>query len=237
MNVLITGADRGLGLALTEKMLTQGFTVFAGQYLSSWGELEKLAAIYPDTLKIISLDVASDASFIEAAKQVSNHTDKLDAIIGSAAIHGWNDDVVAEFTDTQMMTTVYNVNTIGNVRLVEHFLPLLKNGTTRKICFVSSEAGSTAESTRETHFWYTMTKTALNHYAKILHNRLRKEDFKFRLYHPGWMKSYMHGEFINDVATYEPSEAANFAFSYFFTDVVNEDELVLYTFDKKIMAF
>jgi len=236
MNVLITGADRGLGLALTRKMLARGYTVFAGQFLSQWQNLDDLLHDYPDTLKIIALDVGSDESVKNAATTVHTLTDKLDVLIGNAGIIGWNDDVFADLTDTNMMTDVYNVNALGNVRIVEHFLPLLAQGTTRKICFVSSEAGSIKNCNRDNLFWYGMSKAALNNYAKTIFNRHRKDDFKFRLYHPGWIKSYMHGEF-NDTATYTADEAAEFAMDYFFDRIINEDEFVLYTYDQKVLDF
>jgi len=237
MNILITGADRGLGLALTKKMLERGFTVFAGQYLPKWLELSELLEKYPETLKIIPLDIGSDTSVKAAATSIKSIADKLDMIIGNAGTIGWNDDIYEPITDTSMMAEVYNINTIGNVRLVEHFLPFLGNSTLRKICFVSSEAGSTAECRRDNFFWYGMTKAALNHYAKTLFNRYRKDDFKFRLYHPGWLKTYMHDGEFNEKARYSADEGADFAMDYFFDAIIDEDELTLYTFDKKIMPF
>ena len=62
MNVLISGADRGLGFALTKKMLALGYTVFAGQYLPDWEELTQLQSKYPALLHIIPLDVSQDES-------------------------------------------------------------------------------------------------------------------------------------------------------------------------------
>lgn len=235
MNILITGADRGLGLSLTKKMLQRGHTVFAGQFLPNWPELDKLLNEFPETLKIIPLDVGSDESVINAAKMVAEAVEYLDVLIGNAGISGQRDWDFTEFTDTEMMKHVYNVNAIGNVRVVEQFMPLLKQGTTRKICLVSSEAGSIAHCERENFHWYGMTKAALNRYAKVLFNRHRKEDFKFRLYQPGWMKSYMGGDTITEMATYTADEGADFAIDYFFDKQINEDELVLYTYDGKVM--
>jgi len=236
MKVFITGADHGLGLATTKKMLERGFTVFAGQYDPDWQELSKLQTEFPINLHIIPIDISRDDSVAKAAMMVKNITAEIDVIIGNAGIIGWDYDVYEDITDTQMMSDVYNVNALGNVRVVEHFLPLLNHGTTRKICFVSSEAGSIENSGRDNFFWYSMSKAALNSYAKTLFNRHRKDDFKFRLYHPGWIKTYMHGKF-NDAATYTAEDAANFALDYFFDAIVNEDEFVLYTYDKEKMPF
>ncbi len=54
--VLITGADRGLGFALTKDFLARGDVVFAGQFMEEWGELEELQGNYPDRLHRIPLD-------------------------------------------------------------------------------------------------------------------------------------------------------------------------------------
>jgi len=236
MNILISGADRGLGLGLTKKMLKRGYTVFAGQYLSEWNELVLLKQAFPDTLHIISLDVSNDENVKAASLQVEKITDELDVLIGNAAIIGWLEDRSADLTDTEMMAEVYNVNTIGNVRLFENFLPLLQKGCEKKICFVSSEAGSINDCQRTNFFWYGMTKSALNYYAKVMFNRYRSDDFKFRLYHPGWIQSYMRGP-IDEAADLTPDEAAGFAMDYFFDQIVDEDQLVLYGYDGKILNF
>ena len=57
---LVTGADRGLGLALSAGLLARGWHTLAGQYMPDWHELAALAERYPDRLTIIPLDVASD---------------------------------------------------------------------------------------------------------------------------------------------------------------------------------
>lgn len=236
MKVLITGADRGLGLFLTEKMLKRHYTVFAGQYMPEHQELNDLQQQFPETLHLIPLDVGSDESVKNARFQVEKITDQLDVLIGNAAIIGWNDHIIRKMTDTQMMADVYNVNAIGNVRVVEHFLPLLEAGSERKICLVSSEAGSIGECERDNFFWYAMTKSALNQYAKIMFNRHRPDGFKFRLYQPGWMKTHMRG-YVDTHADLTPERAASLAADYLFDKEINEDELVLWSYEGRKMAF
>jgi hypothetical protein len=72
-----------------------------------------------------------------------------------------------------------------------------------------------------------MSKTALNMGVKILFSDLRPQGYTFRLYHPGWMRSYMHGE-KNLQASLEPEAAASAALAYFLsTSPIDEDTLVL----------
>ena len=65
---LVTGADRGLGLALSAGLLERGWQVFAGQYMPDWPELEALAGKYPRALHILPLDVSSIDSAKAAAQ-------------------------------------------------------------------------------------------------------------------------------------------------------------------------
>lgn len=236
MNIFISGADRGFGFGLTKKMLERGYTVFAGQYLPEWTELQNLKQQFAHTLHLIPLDVGSDESVEQAVVIISGLTEQLDVLISNAAIRGWNPEDHADFTDTTMMMEVYNVNTLGSVRLFERCLPLLKKGSERKVCFVSSEAGSIGDCWRDGFFWYAMSKAALNRYARVMFNRHRKEDFKFRLYHPGWIQSYMSGK-VNEAAAYTPDESAVFAMDYFFDQVVNEDQFVLHSYDGTDLSF
>ena len=71
-----------------------------------------------------------------------------------------------------------------------------------------------------------MSKTALNMAVKILFNHLRPEGYTFRVYHPGWMRTYMSGV-KNTRADMEPEEAAAPALAYFLADLADEGRLVL----------
>ena len=69
--VVITGADRGLGLALVQEYLKRGDRVFAGKYGKNWHLLEKLKESFPDALSIVDLDVRSNESVAKAADFLS----------------------------------------------------------------------------------------------------------------------------------------------------------------------
>jgi len=71
-----------------------------------------------------------------------------------------------------------------------------------------------------------MSKTALNMAVRIMFNDLRREGYTFRLYHPGWVRSYMSGQ-KNLSADLEPEDAAARALSFFLGDRDDEDRLVV----------
>lgn len=211
----VTGADRGLGLALTARLLSQGWHVWAGQYMPEWPDLAALAAQYPDGgLTLLPLDVADDASVRAAAQQVAACTNHIDLLINNAGILALHAAPIRQPQDDDEMGRVYNVNALGPLRVVEAFLPLTGGSEIKRLCFISSDAGSINRCGHTSWYGYCMSKTALNMAVKILFNRLRPEGYTFRVYHPGWMRSYMDGS-KNMAADLEPEEAAVPALAYF----------------------
>ena len=188
---LVTGADRGLGSALCAGLLARGWRVVAGQYMPDWPELGALAEQHPDALHVVPLDVGSTASVRAAAEKVAGLTGRVDLLISNAGI-GAGRAELGQGLDFPAIQRAYNVNALGAIRLAEAFLPLMGEGL-RRLCFVSSEAGSVSLAHRQGQFGYCMSKTALNMAVRIMHNDLYPEGYTFRLYHPGWMRSYMSG--------------------------------------------
>ena len=231
--VLVTGGDRGLGFGLCAALLQQGWQVFAGQYLSEWHELPILKTEYPETLHLIPLDVSSMASVRVAAELVGAHTSHLDVMISNAGVNSeTSDPTIRAPQDYNEMHRLYDVNSLGALRVVEAFLPLLEQGQTKRLCFVSSEAGSIGRAERKSWFGYCMSKAALNMGIKLLFNDLHPQGYTFRVYHPGWVRSYMHGE-KNLEATFEPEEAAAYALPLLLNDREDENRLVMVDYEGK----
>ncbi len=244
MNILLTGADRGLGLGTAKRLLALGHTVFAGQYLTGWNELTELKYTWPDTLFPVPLDISDSGSVTAAVELVAARTDLLDLIINNAGIAervlprtGEAPDPVVEapvttgpdeglHQDFDAMLRVLNTNALGAIRVVEAFLPLMKQSRIKRLCFVSSEAGSVERAQRTEMFAYCMSKSALNMYVKILFNRLHPIGYSFRLYHPGWVKSYMRGS-KSDNGDLEIDEAGQRATDFYLSDSLDEDTLRL----------
>ena len=227
----VTGADRGLGLALCAGLLERGWLVFAGQYMPDWPALASLAEQHLDSLQIVPLDVSSTPSVQAAVQAVGEVTDRVDLLINNAGISGGRSELRDEF-DEQAMHRAYDVNAIGPIRVVDAFLPLTDAGM-RRLAFVSSEAGSIARCHRQGQLGYCMSKAALNMAVKIMFNRLHPEGYSFRLYHPGWMRTYMSGR-KNPAADMEPEEAAAKALPFFLDDRQDEDHLVMIDYQGQV---
>jgi NAD(P)-dependent dehydrogenase (short-subunit alcohol dehydrogenase family) len=234
---VVTGADRGLGHAMVAGLLAKGWRVFAGQYLPEWPDLDALAGRYPGQSHIVPLNVASVDSVRAAAKVVAEAAGRVDLLINNAGINLPTSfrALGEEPQDYDDMHRMYDINALGPLRVVEAFLPLVSRGAMKRLCFVSSEAGSINRCERTGWYGYCTSKTALNMAVKTLHNRLRPEGYSFRVYHPGWVRSYMRGV-KSQVGDLEPEEAAVPALAYFLRDRAgdphvgtrqDEDRLVL----------
>ena len=217
-HVVITGADRGIGLALTENYLRNGYTVYAGRFMPDWPQLDELHRQYPDRLFLIPLNVGDDASVREAARLVARLTDRVDYLINCAGIF-------PKTEDAQGFSSAFQVNSLGPLRMVEAFLPLMQQGR-RRLCTFSSETGVIPLMQRVKDFPYCVSKAALNMEMHMLFQKLRPEGYTFRLFHPGWVKSYMSGQ-KSTVGDFEPEEAAPVAYRYFVGDDEIDDVLIL----------
>lgn len=236
MNILISGADRGLGYGVTKRLLEDGHIIFAGQYLMKCEELNSLIPDYKEQLHIVPLDVSNADSVIKAKEIILQYTEKLDMIISNAGIFEKPSEQDELSTDYEYMMNIYNVNGIGGVRLTEIFIDLLDKSEIKRICFVSSEAGSITQAKRTNCFSYCMSKAALNMYGKLLHNRLQPLGYSIRLYHPGWIKSYMSGE-LSAVGDLTIEEGADYAIRFFFDNDIDDTTVAMYGYDGEKFPF
>lgn len=233
--VFVTGADRGLGSGMARLFLAKGCRVFAGQYMPEWPELAELKAQYPDTLSIVPLDAGDMDSVRAAADAVQRECPALNMLVNNAAVAPNNSmNTIRDGLDYSGMMKAYNVNALGYLRVTEAFLPLLDRGSGKRLCYVSSEAGSIARSHRTNLYGYSMSKSALNMAVSILYNSLRPDGYAFRLYYPGWIRSYMGGK-KSTQGNLEPDEAAVPAVDFFLSEngSYNEDKLVMMDFEGK----
>ncbi|WP_338786054.1 SDR family NAD(P)-dependent oxidoreductase [Metabacillus sp. FJAT-53654] len=205
--VYITGADRGLGLALSKVFLESNFKVFAGRYMPDWTELDELKKEYDQDLDIFTLDVTDQESVNEAANYINRNAGQLDILINNAAIYkDRSEDIFGEFVYEDMMK-LYDTNALGPLRVSKSVVPLLVKGTSKILANISLEAGSLADSWRKKEYGYCMSKSALNMQLTIIQNQVAEYGIKVLAFHPGYVKTYIMGDFNHD-ATIDSSESA-----------------------------
>ncbi|MDH6373419.1 NAD(P)-dependent dehydrogenase (short-subunit alcohol dehydrogenase family) [Paenibacillus sp. PastF-3] len=191
----VTGADRGLGLSLVRSLLAKQFSVFAGQFLKESEDLKALKERYPDQLELIPLDISIKDSVKQAARVIASKTGYIDIIINNAGIirSADNATVLVELDD-EGMAEIYNVNTLGALRVSNALMGLLLQSEDKLIVNISSEAGSIARNKRINMYGYCMSKAALNMQSSLMHNHLRTLGGQVMVFHPGWLQTFMQGK-------------------------------------------
>ncbi|MFC5465753.1 SDR family oxidoreductase [Lederbergia graminis] len=195
MKFFITGANRGLGLALTKISLQNGGTVFAGVRGIEDAKIEELLELkenYNGNLEIVEIDVQSEESVLSALAQVKEKTKSIDVLINNAAILNERDKSIEEL-DVEAFKLALDINILGPIRVVKHFLPLLREGENQSILNISSEAGSLTNA-YSGDYPYGISKAALNMFSEKLHRYLEDQDMQVLSIHPGWMKTDMGGK-------------------------------------------
>ncbi len=202
--VVITGADRGLGLCLVKEFLAAGAAVVAGKR-SSDRNLRALGE-RGGKLTIVQMDVSDPGSIRAAAAWVAARVGAVDLLVNNAAVFPPLKGVPLEardLADGQLERTM-QVNAFGPLRVTQAFLPLLERGAGKTILDISSEAGSIGAAWRTCELEYCMSKAALDAQARILANALGPRGYRVVAIHPGWMRTEMGGAEA-DIA---PEEAA-----------------------------
>ncbi len=202
-DILITGANRGLGLALTEQLLEAGHKLYALNRHES-PTLLKLKGKYPGTLHIVFCELTDEGCIREALAEVSRQTKALDIILNNAAVHLDQARLPLEEVDFSVYLPAFQANSVGPLMVAKYALPLIRKGKKKLIVNFSSEAGSIGSCWRKSEYSYCMTKAALNVGSRILQNYLEGEGIKVIALHPGWFTSDMGGM----DAPISPEEAA-----------------------------
>ncbi|WP_167855479.1 SDR family oxidoreductase [Hymenobacter fodinae] len=194
--VLITGANRGLGLELTRQYLERGDTVYAA--CRNPDAAAELKALGTTRLHLIQLDLTSEDSIAQAQKAVRRHTAALDILINNAGIFpgaGPEDPAkqnLGALTSDNALT-VFKVNAIGPVLVAQTFLELLKAGNKPRIISLSSGLGSLTWKASGEPYHYSASKAALNMYMRALAAEVGTYGLISVLVDPGWMRTGMGG--------------------------------------------
>lgn len=198
--VLITGANRGLGLGFTRAYLASGHRVFAGcREPDQASALHDLSPTYPGTLSIFMLDVANQSSIDASYIYVSSLLDGLDILINNAGIpFGLGDWEVSEKFGSLTfdgLLDIFRVNAAGTLLVTQRYLDLLKQSTNPKIIGISSWFGTIGGKDENfvNNFGYSASKAAVNLFMRHLAILLAKDNILTAALDPGWVRTDMGG--------------------------------------------
>jgi len=181
--ILITGANRGIGLELTKRYLEEGHKVFALCRKTS-PELKGLSAEV-----IEGCDVANLSSLQKIAREIAGV--QFDLLICNAGVLNDEQIMKLEEADFESMLYQFNVNSLGPLRTFSTFRRHLTNGA--KVAMITSRMGSISDNTSGGHYGYRMSKTALNMATRSLVKDFANDGILFGLFHPGWVQTEMTG--------------------------------------------
>jgi NAD(P)-dependent dehydrogenase (short-subunit alcohol dehydrogenase family) len=145
---VVTGANRGIGLAVAEQLAERGYKVWLGARDEARGrQAESLLKAKGHDVTWLPLDVADDASVAAAARTVAAATPALDALVNNAAISRERDqDQARPYQPSQLplanLRETFDVNFFGAVAVTQAFLPLVRAAPAGRIVNVSSGLGS-----------------------------------------------------------------------------------------------
>jgi len=180
MAILITGANRGIGLELTRRMKARGDNVIAVCRTAS-GELDALG-VRVET----GIDVGDGASVAELAKRLHGVT--LDVLINNAGILRSENLKDLDFAGIEEQ---FEVNALGPLRVTAALAPLMRTGG--KVAIVTSRMGSIADNGSGGYYGYRMSKAAVNAAGVSLAHDLRGRGIAVVLLHPGMVATEMTG--------------------------------------------
>ena len=185
--VLITGANRGIGLEFTRAYAKDGWTVHA--CCRHPDKAKDLKAVAGEVVTH-KLDVTDGLQVASLARELADTP--IDLLINNAGIYGPRTGF--QETDYDDWLEVFQVNTLAPMRVVERFVDHVAKSDRKLIVNISSKMGSIAEATSGRSYVYRSSKAALNMVTKLLSVDLAEKGIAVIAFHPGWVQTDMGGE-------------------------------------------
>ena len=197
-NILITGANRGIGLALTRRFLQLGQRVLAGvrnpsqpSPFDAWPSEERAR------LTVITLDVTSSESVKQAEAEVRKVVSGLDVLVNMAGISPFPHDARLGNVAIDQVVQAFETNVVGPLRTAQAFLPLLRAATSKarpaRLVNVSSGVASMTGKDNGMFYAYGVSKTALNMLSLTESFDLKEDNVCVVALDPGWVRTDLGG--------------------------------------------
>ncbi|HXQ11858.1 MAG TPA: SDR family oxidoreductase [Caulobacteraceae bacterium] len=186
--VLITGANRGIGLEFARQYAADGLDVIACcRHPADAGELNKLAT--RAAVRVLALDVASEGMIADVKGELADRP--IDILINNAGVAGPRAQSDAR-VDAEGWLETFRVNTLGPVLVSQALHENLKRGENKRVAAITSQLGSTANNTGQ-RYAYRSSKAALNNAMRGLARDWAKDGILVGILHPGWVHTDMGG--------------------------------------------
>jgi NAD(P)-dependent dehydrogenase (short-subunit alcohol dehydrogenase family) len=193
MTILVTGANKGIGLEICRQLARPGHHVILSARSAERGEkaVEDLAK---EGLKVefLLLDTSDEASIPRAVHELKQRIKALHVLINNAAILDTWQGTILDAKAADLRNT-FVTNTLGPILLTQALLPLLEAGKPSRVINVSSQLGSVQNMT-DGWAGYGISKAALNAATRKLAPALAPRGISVNAASPGWVRTDMGGE-------------------------------------------
>jgi NAD(P)-dependent dehydrogenase (short-subunit alcohol dehydrogenase family) len=188
-HILITGANRGLGLEFVRQYSSEDCMIFACcRNAKEATDLRLLQKNTPNKIQIHELDVTNPTDIANLQQKI---TVPIDILINNAGTLE-KDPPLGNLPIENFIKT-YLVNAVAPIKVTEAFISHLEKGQRKLVVCISSSMGSITENTSGGYYSYRAAKTALNMIMKSAGHDLKQYGIKVLLLHPGWVKTRMGG--------------------------------------------
>ena len=187
---VVTGGNRGIGLEVCRQLAELNHTVILGSRDLANGE-RAVSELNQANIIPYQLDVSDPASIAHLQSWVGTQFGVLDVLINNAAIHydTWQRAINA---DLDIVQEAFETNVYGPWRLIQGFIPLLRNSKHPRIVNVSSGGGALNGMGGGTPA-YGITKASLNALTLMVADEVRKDGILTNAVCPGWVATDMGG--------------------------------------------
>jgi NAD(P)-dependent dehydrogenase (short-subunit alcohol dehydrogenase family) len=190
--VLLTGSNRGIGLALTRQLLLRGHRVIATcRDVEGATDLQNLTSPSDAALDIEPLDITSESSVAMLAGHIGSKYGSLDVLINNAAIFIDRANNSIDNLDFKQLANSFETNLMGPARVTKALWPFLRKGINPRVVNISSGAGLISTKRNSNYYAYSISKAALNMFTRLLETEAQEHSICVVAVTPGRVQTRM----------------------------------------------
>jgi len=191
MKILVTGANRGIGLEMVKIAVSKQWQVKAccrNPHVAD--KLTEVARMSGGLVSVHTLDVTDKAQIQALAYELRGEA--IDILINNAGVYGSMNHQFGHVDENDWLNT-FKINTIAPLNVAETFVEHVARSNKKMIATLSSKMGSMADNAAGGSYIYRSSKAALNAVVKSMSIDLAPKGICCVLLHPGWVKTDMGG--------------------------------------------